>query len=139
MKSPTVFFFYCLLASTLCLFPVSADAFGVLDKAPITANNDLNVKNLNKVLFSQLLADQLISMETQYVKIEFEYHDIFVNERILSYELITKYQKIFTDYGIHSGPQRQIHIYTNGDILIGDFGQYDELLKEAPIEELSEI
>jgi len=139
MKSPTVILSYCLLAALFYLFPNAIEASPDLTPYPPVEISDLTGKNMSQLLIAQLKTDQLINTETQHVKIEFEFHDIFVNERILPYELLAKYQKIFTDYGIQAGPQRQIHLYTNGDVLIGDFGQYGELIKEMPVEELSEI
>ena len=139
MKSPTVILFYFFLASVLTLSAGPASAFQNSAFSPTPEIKELRGKSLRQILCAQLRADQLITGEAQHVKIEFEFHDIFVNERILPYELIAKYQKIFTNYGIQAGPQRQIHLYSNGDVLIGDFGQYGELIKETPVEELSEI
>jgi hypothetical protein len=140
MKSPTVFFTYCAIFTFLHLFPFAANGMKNTKLTSDTIESEeLVKKNLNKTLICQLLADQLITAETQYIKIEFEYHDIFVNEQALSYELMTKYQKMLMSNGIQPGSQRQIHLETSGSILVGDFGLYGELIREMPLAIPSEI
>lgn len=141
MKSSTVLnLFYTFFLVLITTLPVAA---GITNIRPLSSDpiedTTLPRENLNKLLFCQLRTDQLIDANTQLVKIEFEYHDIFVNEQILSYELIAKYQQLLRENGIEPGPQRQIHLEANGKLLIGDFGQYGELVRETPLPYPSEI
>lgn len=78
------------------------------------------------------LADDQLAKSQETVKIEFEFHDLFINETILDMEMMQKYQMLLRKYGVAAGPQRQIHLLADGKILIGDFNDWGELL-DAPI------
>ena len=144
MKYPTVFSFFCaifLLSASASPLAANTVANDLLLNDPTENVGDASVtaNNFCHLLFTQLKADGLISAATEQVKIEYEFHDIFVNEQILSYELMAKYQQIFQENGIKPGPQRQIHLNKQGPLLIGDFGQYGELMEEIRLNPNAEI
>ena len=80
-------------------------------------------------LWEELQADGLANASSTLV-IEFEYHDLFINEVIPEYSLMLKYQRLLSSYGLKSGPQRQIHLLEDGRMLIGDFNDWGDLLGE---------
>lgn len=132
MKYPTVLSLLCafcfISASAL---PLAAGHPTMTDPISCEANctSPCNgTHSLQQLLFSELLIDQLIDGEDSIIKIEFEFHDLFVNERILSYELIAKYQQILYAHDITPGPQRQIHLHRNGRLVVGDFAPNGQLL-----------
>ncbi|MEM1216008.1 MAG: hypothetical protein AAGJ82_10005 [Bacteroidota bacterium] len=120
-----------LLGAISLFTPIDSQA-NPLDSCP-TAACEIK-KSFRQAVLQSLRQDGLIAAEAQHVKIEFEYHDIFVNEVILDYELIAKYQALFREYGIAPGPQRQIRLLSNGEIVIGDFGLQNELLTPVELE-----
>lgn len=130
MKAITTTFL--LLMSTMLLF-------GKANHAPITicvaCSNDSSelISEFRQVLLAELRADDLISNDAKHVKIEFEYHDIFVNETIIEFELTPKYKSLFERYGIEPGPQRQIRVLSSGEVVIGDFGLQNELLESVQL------
>ena len=84
---------------------------------------------LRDQLWAELKTDGLASTYGTLV-IEFEYHDLFINEEIPEYGLMLKYQRLLRSYGIQPGPQRQIHLFEDGQMLIGDFDNWGDLLNE---------
>ena len=86
---------------------------------------------LRDELRRELVADQLVG-NNEGVKIEFEFHDLFINEVIPAGGLMAKYQSLLRVHGIETGPQRQVLISPNGKIEIGDDDDWGQLLG-API------
>lgn len=126
MKYPTVFCILCTLFFMSISHYTTSDSISA-DKIILTPTE----VELREELVSTLLADQLIR-QGEAVKVEFEFHDLFVNERILDYDLMAKYQNLLRSYGIQSGPQRQVRIGTDGSMIIGDFDDWGQLIT-API------
>ncbi len=125
MKYPTVFITLCTLFflnfSVDCPECVTSDTF-LLSTEEIVLREELR---------RELVADQLVGNH-EGVKIEFEFHDLFINEVIPTGELMVKYQSLLRMHGIQAGPQRQVHISPNGKIEIGDYDDWGQLL-DAPI------
>lgn len=115
------------------LFSMASDTLPTTAITCATDNCKLTCE-FRQVLLKELHADQLVAQDAQHVKIEFEYHDIFVNETILDYEMIAKYQVLFRAYGITPGPQRQIRLMSDGNVVIGDFGLQNELLEPVQLQ-----
>jgi hypothetical protein len=135
MKYPTLF-------SVLCacfLFNAGSYPTTPAAKPTLSVNAEFTTCDLHAVLWANLIADQLINNQDELVKIEFEYHDIFVNQRILSYELIEKYHQLLTHYGVKPGSQRQIHLYANGHLAIGDVNGRGQMLvqPDSPVDCIS--
>ena len=84
---------------------------------------------LRDQLWQELQADGLARTGSTVI-IEFEFHDLFINESIPSYNLMQKYQRLLRNYGLSSGPQRQIHLLEDGRMLIGDFNDWGDLMGE---------
>ena len=124
MNHPTVI---CILFATL---------FMSLAPYPAADTSDTNTLvlspqeiQLRDQLWAELKTDGLASTYGTLV-IEFEYHDLFINEEIPEYGLMLKYQRLLRSYGIQPGPQRQIHLFEDGQMLIGDFDNWGDLLNE---------
>lgn len=121
MKYPTVFSILCTLFflnfSNGCPECVANDTF-LLSTEEIVLRDELR---------RELVADQLVGQH-EGVKIEFEFHDLFINEVIPTGELMEKYQSLLNMHGIKAGPQRQIHLFPNGKIEIGDYDDWGQLL-----------
>lgn len=83
---------------------------------------------LRNHLWEELRADGLASNAN--VVIEFEFHDLFINEEIPGHTLMLKYQRLLRMHGLKSGPQRQIHINEAGQMVIGDFNDWGDLIGE---------
>lgn len=126
MNHPTVI---CILFSLLFM---SMSAYLTVDSCKL---NDWAMSpqetELRDRLWEELQADQLASAE-QAIVIEFEYHDLFINEVIPEYSLMLKYQRLLRSFGVQGGPQRQVQLLENGRILIGDFDDRGQLMG-API------
>ncbi len=124
MNHPTVI---CFLFS---VFFMSVAASPALDtsivKASVLTPQEMELRDY---LREELLADGLVN-SNQAVVIEFEYHDLFINEEIPDYAQMLKYQEMLRSFGVTSGPQRQIHLSSNGGIIIGDFNDWGEMLGE---------
>lgn len=121
MKYPTVFSILCTLVflnfSPECPDCVTSDTF-LLSTEEIVLRDELR---------RELVADQLVGHH-EGVKIEFEFHDLFINEVIPAGDLMVKYQSLLRMHGIQAGPQRQVHLYPNGRIEIGDYDDWGQLL-----------
>lgn len=121
MKYPTVLFFFCALFflnfSNDCPECVASDTF-LLSTEEIVLRDELR---------RELIADQLVGHQ-EGVKIEFEFHDLFINEVIPNGNLMVKYQSLLRMHGIQAGPQRQIHLLANGKIEIGDYDDWGQLI-----------
>jgi hypothetical protein len=125
MKYPTVFSILCTLFflnfSHDCPECISSDSF-LLSTEEIVLGEELR---------RELVADQLVG-HNEGVKIEFEFHDLFINEVIPAGELMVKYQSLLRMHGIEAGPQRQVLLSPDGKIEIGDYDDWGQLLG-API------
>ena len=123
MKYPTVLFFFSALFflnfSNGCPACLASDTF-LLSTEEIVLRDELR---------RELIADQLVGHQ-EGVKIEFEFHDLFVNEVIPDGDLMVKYQSLLRMHGIQAGPQRQIHLFPNGKIEIGDYDDWGQLIGE---------
>lgn len=121
MKYPTVLLFFCTLFflnfSNDCPECITSDTF-LLSTEEIVLRDELR---------RELAADQLVSHQ-EAVKIEFEFHDLFINEVIPNGDLMVKYQSLLRMHGIQAGPQRQIHLFPNGKIEIGDYDDWGHLI-----------
>jgi hypothetical protein len=121
MKYPTVFSILCTLFflnfSNDCPECVTSDTF-LLSTEEIILRDELR---------RELVADQLVGGQ-EAVKIEFEFHDLFVNEVIPTGELMIKYQSLLRVHGIQAGPQRQVRLFPNGKIEIGDYNDWGQLI-----------
>ncbi|WP_020536179.1 hypothetical protein [Lewinella cohaerens] len=125
MKYPTVVTILCTLFflnfSNDCPECVTSDTFLLSTEETV----------LRDELRRELVADQLVGNH-EGVKIEFEFHDLFINEVIPTGGLMAKYQSLLRMHGIEAGPQRQVLISPSGKIEIGDYDDWGQLLG-API------
>ncbi|MEL6969898.1 MAG: hypothetical protein AAFZ63_05660 [Bacteroidota bacterium] len=124
MNHPTVI---CILFSLL--FMSVAPGPAVDTSAVETGALTPQEMELRDYLWEELQADGLAA-SNQAVVIEFEFHDLFINEEIPGYAQMLKYQKMLRSFGVTSGPQRQIHLSSNGGLIIGDFNDWGEMLGE---------
>lgn len=124
MNHPTVI---CILLSVLFMSLAATPAVdtSVIEAAMLTPQET----ELRDYLWEELKADGLTTAN-EAVVIEFEFHDLFINEEIPGYAQMLKYQKLLRSFGVTSGPQRQIHLSANGGLIIGDFNDWGELLGE---------
>lgn len=106
----------------------------ILDKSPARkGNRKLFSVNLDEdesrelfvELYKNLVSDQLIFSDKDYVLIELPKKEIRINGKKLSTAHDTKYAKIFSDYKIGRGAIRQLrlseHILSLGDFKNGNF------------------
>lgn len=124
MNHPTVI---CILFATLfmSLAPYPAADTSAHDALVLSPQE----MQLRDHLWAELKADGLTGAPGTLV-IEFEYHDLFINEQIPEYSLMLKYQELLRSYGLKSGSHRQIHLFKDGQMLIGDFNDWGDLLGE---------
>ena len=105
----------------------------ILEPATLQANEALpllewpKVRRLKRKLIAKLLKDNLISKVHKKAIVGLQEDRVVVNGKALAGPLVHSYRKLLAvDYGIHSGPQREIHLAPKF-IMIGDFGDYGEM------------
>lgn len=87
------------------------------------------VKRLKRKLVAKLLKDKLMSKLHKKAIIGLYENRVVVNGKTLVPTLAASYRNLLgTNYGINSGPQREIHVAPKF-IMIGDFGDYGEMLR----------
>lgn len=87
------------------------------------------VRRLKRKLLAKLLEDKLITRDNKQAIIGLHEDEIVVNGTPLTDNHGTAYRvMIGVEFGVECGPRREIHLDPKF-ILIGDFGEYGEMLK----------
>jgi len=107
----------------------------ILEPSELRANQALplmewpKMKRLKRKLVAKLLKDKLISKAHKKAIVELHEDQVVVNGKALDKGLEAVYRKLIAiNYGVNSGPQREIHLAPKF-IMIGDFGDYGEMLR----------
>ena len=107
----------------------------MLEQEALNANSALRLiewskmKRLKRKLVAKLLKDKLVSKAHKKAIVGLYENRLVVNGKTLEKKLETSYRKLLvTDFGVNSGPQREIHLSPKF-IMIGDFGDYGEMLR----------
>lgn len=107
----------------------------MLEQEALKANSALplikwpRMKRLKRKLVTKLLKDKLMSKLHKKAIVGLYENRVVVNGKTLAPTLAASYRNLLgTNYGINSGPQREIHVAPKF-IMIGDFGDYGEMLR----------
>ncbi len=107
----------------------------MLEQEALKANSALpliewpKMKRLKRKLVTKLLKDKLMSKLHKKAIVGLYENQVVVNGKTLDQTLAASYRNLLvTNYGINSGPQREIHVAPKF-IMIGDFGDYGEMLR----------
>ncbi|MBX2874563.1 MAG: hypothetical protein KTR30_20745 [Saprospiraceae bacterium] len=107
----------------------------ILEQEELKATNALpllqwsKMKRLKRKLMTKLVKDKLMSRMHRKAIVGLYENQVVVNGKILDKSLETSYRNlIVANFGINSGPQREIHVAPKF-IMIGDFGDYGEMLR----------
>lgn len=107
----------------------------MLEQEALKANTVLpllewpKMRRLKRKLVTKLLKDKLISKAHKKAIVGLYEDKVAVNGKTLDKTLEASYRNLLiTNFGINSGPQREIHVAPKF-IMIGDFGDYGEMLR----------